>query len=130
MKYVLRSDEIRNLALEHITGLNMERDPPWVVSIEEHHTTRTLDQNAFLHSVPLKLICDHTGFGKDEMRDYLMMEAFGTKETEIAGRTIVRPIKGSSQLTIKEFSWFLDWIEAWASKTLGLLIPKPDEHIT
>jgi hypothetical protein len=128
MKYIIRNEEIRHIVLQEIGRLNL--DKPWEVRFEPYHPRRSLDQNAFLHAVPLQLIAEHTGFNKDELRDYLLMEAFGTNEKEVLGRTIVRPVKSSSQLTTKEFNWFLEWIEAWASHTLGLLIPKPNEEIT
>jgi hypothetical protein len=101
-----------------------------MVQYEVFRPRRSIDQNSFLHAVPLRMICDQTGMEMNDIKDFLLMEAFGTQEHEVMGRTIVRPTKRSSQLNTKEFSWFLEWIEQWAVQTLGLVIPKPNEVIT
>lgn len=117
---------IRDNVIATIQSLPLE--PLQVITIEDWHSPRSLEQNAFLHAVPLKLICEHTGFNMDEMKDYLLGEAFGWEEVELFGRTIQRPLRRSSKLNVKEFTWFLEWIEQWASNTLGLLIPRPNEY--
>lgn len=126
MKFILRNEMIRDNAIATIQSLPLE--PLQVITIEDWHSPRSLEQNAFLHAVPLKLICEHTGFNMDEMKDYLLGEAFGWEEVELFGRTIQRPLRRSSKLNVKEFTWFLEWIEQWASNTLGLLIPRPNEY--
>ena len=128
MKYIVRNDHIRDNALAHIQSLDLSK--PWNVQISEYRSPRSVEQNAYLHAVPLKLIAEHTGYSIDELKDYLLMEAFGTIEKDVMGTQIVRPAKRSSDLNTKEFSWFIEWIAAWAMNTLGLLIPMPNETIT
>lgn len=125
MIYILRNENIRDNALAYIQSLDMAR--PWRVEISEHRPKRSLEQNAYLHAVPLRILSEHTGYNVDEMKDYLLMEAFGTLDKEVMGRSIVRPAKRSSDLNTKEFSWFIEWIAAWAMNNLGLLIPMPNE---
>jgi hypothetical protein len=128
MRYIIRNERIRQLAMQELAVLPC--DPPHAVSIERYHAKRTLDQNAFLHAVPLRIIAEHTGYSLDDIKDYLLGEAFGWEQYEIMGRQCSRPLKRSSDLTVKEFGWFLEWIEAWAADTLGLIVPRPDEAIT
>jgi len=128
MRFVIRNERILRLVLRELGLLDLKK--PWLVQVEPWVARRSLDQNAFLHAVPLRLICNHTGHSIDEMKDYLLMEAFGTVEKDVLGKIIVRPVKRSSDLNTKEFSWFLDWIENWAIETVGLLIPRPNEIIT
>lgn len=128
MKYILRNDSIRDNALAEIQALNLTR--PWVVDIQPYHPKRSVEQNAYFHAVPLKLITEHTGYSLEDMKDYLLMEAFGDEMTEVMGRNVIRPLKRTSDLTTKEFSWFIEWTAAWAMNTLGLLIPMPNEEIT
>lgn len=128
MRIILRNDALRERALSDISTLDLRK--PYVVTIEEYHPQRSLDQNAFLHAVPLRLLSDATGFETEEMKDYLLGEAFGWDESEVFGRKVTRPLRRSSSLSTKEFTWFLEWIEQWAMNRLGILIPRPNEEIT
>jgi hypothetical protein len=64
------------------------------------------------------------------MKEYLLMAAFGDEMKEVMGVNIIRPLKRTSDLTTKEFAWFVEWVASWAMNTLGLLIPMPNETIT
>jgi len=128
MRFIIRNERIRQLAMQELAVV--PTDPPHAVTIAEYRAKRTLDQNAFLHAVPLRLIADHTGYSIEDIKEYLLGEAFGWEEYTILGKHQTRPVKRSSELNVKEFGWFLDWIEAWAANTLGLIVPRPDEEIT
>jgi hypothetical protein len=121
------SAEHKRLVKAEIDSLPDNR--AWLVQVKRYQRRRSLEQNAFLHAVPLRLICDHTGMEMDDIKTYLMSKAFGTKEIEIAGETISRPMKGTSDLDAEQFSWFLEWIEQWAAQELGMVIPRPNEVI-
>ena len=121
------SAEHKRLVKQQIDELPDNRT--YVVQVKQYQRRRTLEQNSFLHAVPLRLIVDHTGMEMDDIKTYLMGKAFGTKEIEIAGETISRPLKGTSDLNAEQFNWFLEWIEQWSSQELGLIIPKPNEVI-
>lgn len=125
MQFIIRNEDIRAYALEEIRHLPL--DPPHKVSIEKYSPRRSLDQNAFLHAVPLRLLADATGHEIKDLKEYLLGEAFGWQDSEIFGSKVQRPMKRSSELNTKEFSWFLDWIESWASQTLGIILPRPNE---
>jgi hypothetical protein len=128
MKYILRSEHIRDRALSEIQALDMKRI--WKVEIGQYRPKRSLEQNAYLHAVPLKLIAEHTGYSVEDMKEYLLMAAFGDEMKEVMGVNIIRPLKRTSDLTTKEFAWFVEWVASWAMNTLGLLIPMPNETIT
>jgi hypothetical protein len=125
MRFIIRNENIRKAAIDELDRLPL--DPPNVVTMEEYRAPRSLDQNAYLHAVPLKLICDHTGFSLDDIKDYLLGEAFGWEEKEVFGKVVHRPLRRSSSLNTKEFSWFIEWIEQWAAQNLGVTIPMPNE---
>lgn len=128
MRIILRNDQLRDRAISEIARLDLRK--VFSVQIEEYHPPRSLDQNAYLHAVPLKLICEATGYDLEEMKTYLLGEAFGWAEKDVFGRKVVQPLRRSSSLNTKEFGWFLEWIEQWAMGTLGLLIPRPNEELT
>lgn len=127
MKFIIRDDRIRHNCISHISEMSVIT--PKLVVITDYVEKRSLDQNAFLHAVPLKLLCEHTGFTLDEMKDYLLGEAFGWRESKIVDRVVTTPLRRTSDLNRREFSWFIEWIEMWASETLGLRIPRPNEEL-
>lgn len=104
-------------------------DRTWVVRVVQYRAQRSLEQNSFLHAVPLRMIADHTGMEMDDIKEYLMIKAFGSREVKIGSETITRPLKGTSELNTEQFNWFLEWIEAFAAQELGMIIPKPNETL-
>ena len=127
MQIVIRNEHLREMAIEEIRHLRL--DPPSVMRLEEYSPRRSLDQNAFLHAVPLRILCNHTGYSIDDMKDYLLGEAFGWRDSEVFGSKRQYPVRRSSSLTRKEFTWFLEWIESWAAQTVGVIIPRPNEEM-
>lgn len=121
------SAEHKRLIKNEIDSLPDNR--AWLVEAKQYRKLRTLEQNAFLHAVPIRMISDYTGMEPDDVKAYLMGRAFGTKEIEIAGKSVTKPSMGTSDLNTEQFSWFLEWIEAWAAQELGLIIPKPMEEL-
>jgi hypothetical protein len=107
----------------------LDPDKKYRVSVELYRPARSLEQNAYFHAVPLKIIADHTGYGLDDIKAYLMGKAFGSREVEIAGETISRPLKGTSDLNVEQFSWLIEWTISWAAQMLGLTIPYPQEEL-
>lgn len=107
-----------------------ELDPnrKWKVEITEYRKQRSTEQNAFLHGVPLKILSDHTGYTLDEIREYLAGEFMGWEEYEVFGKKKVRPIKSSSQMDTSEMTKFIEYIQWWASSTLNIRIPSPNEY--
>jgi hypothetical protein len=105
----------------------LDPNKQWSVEIKRYRKNRSVDQNAFLHGVPLKILCDHTGYDIEDMKTYLLGEFTGWETYEIMGQKRKRPVKRSHQLTTLEFTQFLEFIERFAAEKLDLLIPKPNE---
>lgn len=128
-RFIIRPDDHqrRENACAAINGLDTTK--AWVVEVKLFKKKRSLNQNAFLHAVPLKIICDHTGYDIEDMKTYLLGTAYGWEEYRMFGETRKRPMKRSHELKTDEFNWFLEWIEAWAARELQLAIPKPNEVI-
>ena len=119
--------EHRRLVKEEIDQL--PDDKPWLVQAKQYKSRHTLEQNSFLHAVPLRMICNETGYELEDMKTYLMGQAFGWEEYEIMGQPRKRPRLTTSQLDKEQFSWFMEWLEAWAAQELDMIIPKPNEVI-
>ena len=131
MKHVIPkgnlSIEHREMVKQQIDDLSDEK--AWLIQAQPYRRRRTLEQNAFLHAVPIKMICEHTGHSVDDMKQWLMGQAFGWEEYTVMGEARKKPRLGTSQLNTEQFAWFLEWLEAWAAQELGMIIPKPNETI-
>jgi hypothetical protein len=121
------SDTHKWLARKAIDELSDNR--AWLVQVTQYRRKRSTEQNAFLHAVPLKLICEHTGYEIEDMKTYLLGQAFGWEEFEIMGERRKRPLKRSSQLNTAEFSFLMEFCERWAAQELSLIIPRPNEYL-
>ena len=128
-RFVIRKNDTlrRENASMAINALDAEKD--WAIEIKEYRKNRSLSQNAYLHGVVLPLICDHTGYNMEEMKDYLLGEFTGWVEYMIFSEIKRRPAKRSHELNTKEFFAFCEWIEQWAAQELGVIIPRPGEYI-
>jgi hypothetical protein len=107
----------------------LDSSKKWRVTIEPYKSKRTLEQNNFLHAVPLKILCDHTGYDVDDMKHWLCGKAFGWEEYEMMGEKRKKPRLTTSQLNTEQFAWFIEWVIQWAAQELGLQIPLPNEEM-
>ena len=107
---------IRNLSPEHV----------WSVEVIPYKKQRSKEQNAYLHAVPLRMICDETGYEMDDMKTYLLGEWSGWEEFEMMGSRRKRPCRRSSSLKTHEMNDFFEFIGRWASQHLGMVIPDPE----
>ena len=88
---------------------------------------RSLDQNAYWHAVPVRLLAEHTGYSEKEMSDAMLGECFGWKKGPV-GRDI--PVKESTaDLTVDEFTQLIDWALKWGPEFHGVPIPAPGEAV-
>jgi hypothetical protein len=99
------------------------------VIVRKHREQRTLDQNAYLHAVPVPMIAEEWGEDIEATKLLLLGECFGWRETA-HGRIPVKP--STSRLSTEEFSHFIEWIVRWAAMPRnvcehGFRIPLPNE---
>ena len=93
------------------------------VIIRKAHTKRSLDMNAYLHKVPFPMLAEHFGDSIEGVKLDLMGECFGWTKTA-QGHDI--PMKShTSDMTVEESKFFLDWLIPWAMTTHGIDIPPP-----
>ena len=123
-----------NLAHEHKIKVcvmigDLDENRAHLVQVTQYRKKRSLEQNAFVHAVPLKIISEHTGMEIEDLKSYLLGKAFGFVEFEMFGERRKRPAKRSSELNTAQFSFWMEFIEAWASQELQLIIPRPNEYL-
>jgi hypothetical protein len=109
---------------------NLPRDKPWLIEVSPYSPKRSQDQNNYLFGVVYRTLqeqlFDDLGWDKDDVHDFFCGLVFGTKQTELDGRTYDRPVSGTSGLNKQEFSDYLMAVGKWAAEH-GIYIPDPNE---
>lgn len=130
----------RALPLAHTLLAGLDELVAWRVTIEPARSTRTDAQNAYLWGVANKMISDATGYEAEEVHEYLCGQHFGWKDKRVPKtprnpsgiesvprRTTTRNEQGKRNvLNTREFADYVDFVQRFAAKKLGLFIPDPD----
>ena len=115
----------RENCLQFINALDPKRK--WRVTIKEYRKKRSNEQNNYYHAVPVPMISNHIGQTIETTKEYLAGEFTGWIDFTIGDRNMSRPVKTSSQMDTKEMTDFIEFIQWWASSTLNMYIPSPNE---
>lgn len=122
--FVIRNREIAERACAYIRSV-AGSDPPMAVVVSEAHGKRTLEQNGKIHKV-LRTIAEEGWLNGrqgsvDDWKAYLLLSGgFAEVYTDIATgeqRAIPKP---TSQMSVKEMSEFIEYVQRYAAETLGL----------
>jgi hypothetical protein len=140
--FILPGGKGRKAAIQLVmdTVLKLDATVFWKVEISESKRTRSDAQNAYLWAVANKMISDATGYEPEEVHEYLCGQHFGWKDKRVPKtprnpdgvesvprRTTTRNEQGKRDvLKTKEFSDYVDFVQRFAAKKLGLFIPDPD----
>jgi hypothetical protein len=89
---------------------------------------RSLKQNAFLWTVPYKIIGDHLGYYPYEVHK-LFTEMFLPKHCRNLNGTIDIIGSTTTKLTKKDFSEYWEQIQIFAMQEWDLYIPDPSENL-
>lgn len=114
----------RRRYLQTLAGQRIE------VVVRKRKTKRSLDQNAFWHSVPFPLLAEYLGYDEDEIEElkfFLMGEYSGWHESKAGLR--LPNILHTSDLTTEEGADFTEWLVRFGAKLPGggVMIPLPNE---
>lgn len=122
VRLVLDENErlLRHAYLKALVGRRVD------VIVRKERVKRSLDMNAYLHGVPFPLIAEHVGDSIEGVKLDLMGECFGWKKSSTTGRDVPNKPR-TSEMTVEESAFFVDWLIPWAAQTLGVLIPLPKE---
>ena len=86
-------------------------------------TLRSNPQNRYYWGVCVEIISDHTGFTPEEIHEVLKHKFLTPKER--MGQQIY---PNTTQLDTREFNLYIEKIQRWASESLGLVIPDPNQN--
>lgn len=123
---VIWDEEVRHQVLQWLASYSLDPLRPAVVTLEPYQEEATDEQRGYYQTVVLKVLCDHTGYRKHEMHEFLKQE-FGSKAHMEIGRrkrevsTFTTSRKGKKD----HMRVFLDMVIQWANGELGLYIPPP-----
>lgn len=96
------------------------------VIIRKERTRRSLDQNAYLHAQPFPILAEFFGDSVEGVKYSLMGECWGWKRDRVSGHEV--PVKANtSDMTVDECAFFIDWLIPWAMTKHGVDIPYPRE---
>ena len=96
-----------------------------VVTVREQKERRSLNLNSYYWAVIVKLLSEETGYNKDEMHEVLKSMFLRTRY-QIKG-VWVDSTKSTTKLSNKEMGEFIEEVKRFASTTLGVYIPDPNE---
>ena len=96
-----------------------------VITVGEQKKRRSLNLNSYYWAVVVKLLSEETGYDKDEMHEVLKSMFLRTRY-QIKG-VWEDSTKSTTKLTHKEMSEFIEEVKRFASTTLGVYIPDPNE---
>jgi len=94
------------------------------VSVRVHKSQRSLDQNAYIHAVPVPIMAEHWGCTIEETKLLLMGECWGWNDV-LGHRLPVKP--HTSSMNTQEASHFIEWCQVWAMTEFHVEIPLPNE---
>lgn len=96
------------------------------VSITLHREKRSVDQNRLLW-LWLGCISAETGQDKDSLHDYFKLKFLGFDTKTLWGTQLYSPVSTKS-LDTKQFTDYLERVQAFASSELGIILPNPEDQ--
>lgn len=124
-KFVLSSPAVRDRAQAFVGELPIS-DRPLEVVIRQHHSKRSLDQNARYFAI-LAIIGAELGYGSEELHEAFKRE-FLPHRTIMLGNQQHVVSASSARLTVRDFGEYMDRIEAWAAQQ-GIQLPAKLEMV-
>jgi hypothetical protein len=106
-RWILRSDNIRNLCVGWLQAIVLEDENLIEVTAKPYKKNRSLEQNDMFHAW-CGSIADKTGHTKEEIKNILIETVFGTEEyINLQGDQRTR-IRQTSSMTIGEMSELIE----------------------
>lgn len=96
-----------------------------VITVREQKKRRSLNLNSYYWAVVVKLLSEETGYDKEEMHEVLKSMFLRTRY-QIKGIWI-DGTKSTTKLSNKEMNDYLEEVKRFATTTLSVYIPDPNE---
>lgn len=116
-EYAETERDQRRVYFQSLAGQDVE------VTVRKERTRRTLDQNAYIHAVPVPMFAEEWGEDIETTKLLCLGECFGWKNTRDGHRIPIKP--STSALTVEETSHLIEWMPPWAMREFQVAIPLP-----
>jgi len=120
-RFIIKNTDIKRNAQAAI----QELDPDKAMEVEIKQPNRSRSQNA-LYWQWLTVLSNETGYTKDEMHTLMAGYFLGTETMTVDGQAIT-VAKSTRNLTVGQFSEYLEEIEAWALEH-DVYLPHPSDY--
>ena len=122
-KILINSDAAKANAIKQLQSINTAGGME--VIIQRHRSNRSLAQNRLYWSW-LQVIAAETGNDVDALHDCMRGKFLGAALVEVLG-DLRAVLPTTTKLPVKDFTVYLERIEAFASTELGIVLPHPDD---
>jgi hypothetical protein len=96
---------------------------PVEVVVRKKKSQRSIQQNRAYFGIAVDILCDKTGFNREEMHDALKQK-FASRIDDKTGLTIT---ESTADMDTVRFMKYYEDIQQWAAEFLGVYIPDPNE---
>ena len=103
--------------------LSRYEDQPVEVVVRKKKSQRSIQQNRAYFGLAVEILCDKTGFNREEMHEALKAK-FASRVDEQTGLTI---IESTADMDTVRFCRYYEDIQRWAAEFLGVYIQDPNE---
>ncbi|MDP2218508.1 MAG: hypothetical protein Q8J68_14620 [Methanolobus sp.] len=93
------------------------------VLLRKKKSQRSIQQNRAYFGIAVDILCEHTGFSRDEMHDALKQK-FASRVDDKTGLTI---IESTADMDTVRFNKYYEQIQQWSAEFLNVYIPSPSE---
>lgn len=98
----------------------------WVTVVRQQHN-RTMPQNRYYFGVVVDLIAGYIGEGRDETHELLKAKFLPARDVELLdGQRLTMP-PSTRNLTVEEFTAYIERVRVWSAQFLGLSIPDANQ---
>lgn len=118
MQYVARGAGDLQRVADVIRGLAPTK--PWRIELTPHRAKRSPEQNKLLWAI-YAAIASNTGHTSEEIHE-VMKAKFLPRQVVTVGDEEVPIVGSSTKLDVKEFSEFVERVQAFASSELGIVV--------
>jgi hypothetical protein len=125
LKYILRNEKILANAIDYLHSIKLDEDKPVQMVVKDFKKVRTEEQNALYWSW-LRIIAKDQGNSTKAIHAYYG-DKFLPKEIETVLGKRTETIKSTTELGVKEFTHYLQEVEADAATEFGIMLPHPGD---
>ena len=125
-RFILRFEGQRDAICRQI--MKLPADGTKVVVIMDHKTSRSLEQNS-LYWMWVGIMCDETGYSKKELHDALRSHLLEpVTYPDLTTGELKSRLRSTTELSVKEFTAYLNAIEEFARDFMGCMLPRPEDQ--